>query len=34
MLGFVYNWAGDTAGNLKLRMIVPLREEKKFQGEG
>ena len=25
MLGFVYNWAGDTAENFKLRMIVPLR---------
>ena len=30
MLGFVYNWAGDTAENFKLRMIVPLREREEI----
>lgn len=34
MLGFVYNWAGDTAGNLKLRMIVPLREREEISRRG
>lgn len=30
MLGFVYNWAADTAGNLKLRLIVSLREREEI----
>ena len=30
MLGFVCNWAGDTAENFKLRMIVPLREREEI----
>ena len=30
MLGFVYSWAADTAGNLKLRLIVPLREREEI----
>lgn len=33
MLGFVYNWAGDTAGNLKLSAFEGKRRNFKERGK-